>query len=88
MFLKRQFLGSGKIGKINKVEMIFVEILRSNSVTRQVNFSKTKTVRKCQKLSILAACKNLKFCIQTVLPDRSILIGQKIGGKCEMRHFE
>ena len=32
-------------------------------------------------------------CGQTVLPDRSVLIGPKIGGKCQnsknqMRHFD
>ena len=48
---------------------------------------------KCQNCSILASIWKPKVCSQVVLPDRSILIGSKIGGKCqnvkiEMRHFK
>ena len=57
-------------------------IICSNSVTRQVNFSKTKSSGKCQKSNI-----------QVWKPERAILKGQKISSgkyhnwKTEMRHF-
>ena len=36
------------------------------------------TVKKCQKWSILASFWNPEACGQTVLPDRSVLVGQKL----------
>ena len=42
----------------------------------RLHFEWTKINEKCQKLSIWATIKNLK-CSQIVLPDRSLLIGQK-----------
>ena len=41
----------------------------------------------------LASFWKPEACGQTVLPDRSVLVGPKIGGKCQnskiqMRHFE
>ena len=43
-----------------------------------------------QKLSILAVFWISEACGQTVLPDRSLLIGQKLvkNAKIQMRHFE
>ena len=46
-----------------------------------------------QKWSILARFWRLEACGQMVLPDRSILVGQKLVGKCQnskiqMRHFK
>ena len=42
----------------------------------------------CPKLSILASFWKPKACDQTVLPDRSVLIGEKLVGNTKMRHFE
>ena len=59
----------------------------------RLHFEWTKVNSKCQKWSILPSFWKLEACGQTVLPERSVLKGQKIGGKCqnskiEMRHFE
>ena len=52
----------------------------------------TKVLLKCQKWSILASFWKSETCGQTVLPDTSILKGQKNDGKCQnsktqMRHI-
>ena len=41
-------------------------------------FEWTKILQKCQKWTILATFRKSKSCSQTVLPDKSILIGQKM----------
>ena len=41
----------------------------------------TKFTKNAKKLAILRVLKTVP-CGETVLPDRSILIGRKIGGKC------
>ena len=48
-----------------------------------------KFIQKCQKYSILASFWKPEACGQTVLPDRSVLIGQKLvqNAKIQMRHF-
>ena len=45
---------------------------------------------KMPKMLNLASFRKLEACGQTVLPDRSILIGQKLveNAKIQMRHFE
>ena len=43
-----------------------------------LHFEWTKVNKKCPKLSILASFCKSEACGQTVLPDRSILIGQKL----------
>ena len=50
-----------------------------------------KFIKNCQKWSILASFWKPKICGQTVLPDRSVLIRQKVAGKrqkVQMRDFE
>ena len=47
------------------------------------HFKWTTVHQKCQKWSILVSFWKSKACSQTVLPDRSILIGHKIGRKCQ-----
>ena len=53
------------------------------------HFEWTKVSSKCQKWSILASFGKPEACGQTVLPDRSVLIGQKLvqNAKIQMRHF-
>ena len=53
-------------------------------------FEWTKVNLECQKCSILASFRKPEACGQTVLPDRSLLIGQKLveNAKIKMRHFE
>ena len=49
-----------------------------------------KLIKNAKKWSILANFWKPKACGQTVLPDRSILIGQKLveNAKIQMRYFE
>ena len=52
-----------------------------------------KFIKKCQKWSIMASFWKAKACGQTVLPDRLVLIEQKLVNyakiqKNQMRHFE
>ena len=55
----------------------------------RLHFEWTKVDKKCQKWSILSSFWNPEACDQTVLPDRSVLIGQKLveNVKIQMRHF-
>ena len=43
-----------------------------------LHFEWTKVHKKCQKQSICASLYKPEACGQTVLPDRSLLIGQKL----------
>ena len=54
-----------------------------------LHFEWTKINQKCQKRSILASFWKSETCGQTVLPDMSVLIGQKLveNAKIQMRHF-
>ena len=52
--------------------------LWSNSVTRQVNFNRPKIGRKCQTGQFWQDFFKPEACGQIVLPDRSILVGQKL----------
>ena len=56
----------------------------------RLHFECSKVNSKCQKWCILACFWKREACGQTVLPDRSVLIGQKLGedAKIQMRHFE
>ena len=59
----------------------------------RLHFEWTKVNSKRQKWSILASFWKPEVCGQTVLPDRSVLIGQKLVEnakikKNQMRHFE
>ena len=49
-----------------------------------------KLIKNAKKGSILASFWKAEACGQTVLPDRSILKGQKLveNAKIQMRHFE
>ena len=49
-----------------------------------------KLIKNGQKWCILASFWKPEACGQTVLPDRSVLIGQKLveNAKIQMRHFE
>ena len=49
-----------------------------------------KLIKNAKKKSILASFWKPEACGQTVLPDRSVLIGQKSveNAKIQMRHFE
>ena len=50
--------------------------------------SAQKLIKNCQKWSNLASFWKLKACGQTVLPDRSVLIGQKNGGNAKIQKFK
>ena len=54
----------------------------------RLHFERTKVNQKCPKWSILAGFWKPEACGQTVLPDRSVLIGQKINGKCQNSKIE
>ena len=59
----------------------------------RLQFDWTNVSQKCQKKSILASFCKPEACGQTVFPDRSFLIGQKLVEnakikKNQMRHFE
>ena len=56
----------------------------------RLHFERTKVNKKCQKWSILASFLSPEACGQTVLPDRSVLIGQALveNANIQMRHFE
>ena len=47
------------------------------------NLSGQKLIKNAKNGPILASFWKPEACDQTVLPDRSILIGQKIGRKCQ-----
>ena len=81
-----------KLIKMPKV-VNFGDILKtwsfgSNSVTRQVNFEWAKVNKKCQKWSILASFWKPEALGQTVLPDRSSLIEQKLVEKAKIEKFK
>ena len=52
----------------------------------RLHFECTKVNSKCQKLSILACFWKPEACSQAVLPDRSVLIGQKWGKRPKFRN--
>ena len=56
----------------------------------RLDFERTKIKKKCEKWSILVSFCKPEACGQTVLPDMSVLIGQKMVGnaKIQMRHLE
>ena len=56
----------------------------------RLHFEWTKVNKKCQKWFILARFWKPEACGQTVLPDRSVLIGQKLveNARIQIRHFE
>ena len=55
-----------------------------------LHFECTKVHQKCQISPIFASFGKPEACGQTVLPDRSIFVGQKLedNAKIELQHFE
>ena len=47
-----------------------------------------KFIKKCQKWSIMASFWKAKACGQTVLPDRLVLIGQKLVENAKLKKFK
>ena len=47
-----------------------------------------KLVKNAKNGSIWPVFENLEACGQTVLPDRSVLIGQKLGGNAKIQKFK
>ena len=47
-----------------------------------------KLIKKCQNWSILASFWKAEACGQTVLPDRSVLIGQNLMGNAKIQKFK
>ena len=54
----------------------------------RLHFEWTKVIQKCQKWSILASFWKPDACGQTVLPDRSVLIGKKLVVKTNIQKFK
>ena len=54
----------------------------------RLHFEWTKVNQKCQKWSILASFWKPEACGQTVLPDRSILIVQKLVENAKIQNFK
>ena len=54
----------------------------------RLHFEWTKGNSKCKKWSILASFSKPEACGQTVLPDRSVLILQKLVENAKIQHFE
>ena len=54
----------------------------------RLHFEWTKVNWKCQKWSILERFWKLEACSQTVLPDRSVLIGQKLAENAKIEKFK
>ena len=61
--------------KINHIKSLIQHYEQSEL---RLHFEWTKVNQKCQKLSILASFCKAEACGRTVLPDRSVLIGQKL----------
>ena len=53
-----------------------------------LHFEWTNVNQKCQKWSILASFWKTEACGQTVLPDRSVLIGQKLVGNAKIKRVK
>ena len=62
-------------------------ILHCERSELRLRFECTKVNQKCQNWSILASCLKPEACGQTVLPDRLILIGQKLVEKAKIQKF-
>ena len=54
----------------------------------RLHFEWTKVDQKCQKWSILASFWKPEACGQTVLPDRLILIGQKLAENAKIEKLK
>ena len=54
----------------------------------RLRFEWTKVNQKCPKLSIFASFWKPEACGQTLLPDRSVLIGQKSVENAKIRKFK
>ena len=57
---------------------VFENHRKSLELSLQLHFEQTKVPYKCHKWSILVSLWKPEICGQTVLPDRSISIGQKL----------
>ena len=55
---------------------------------QRLHFEWTKVNQKCQKWSILASFCKPEACCQTVLPDSSVLIGQKLVENAKIQKFK
>ena len=54
----------------------------------RLHFEWTKVNKKCQKMAILTRIRKPEACGQTVLPDRSVLIGQKLVENAKIQKFK
>ena len=65
-------------------------ISRYLKITEKVSFNIewTKVIQECQKWYILANFGKPEACGQTVLPDRSVLIGQKLVENAKIQKFK
>ena len=54
----------------------------------RLHFEWTNVNQKCQNWSILASFWKTEVCSQTVLPERSILIGQKLAKNTKIQKFK
>ena len=63
-------------------------ILHCERSELRLHFEWTKVHEKCQKWSILASFFKLESYGQTVLPDRSVLMGQKLVKKAKNKKLK
>ena len=63
-------------------------ILHCERSELRLHFEWTKVHEKCQKWSILWSFWKPEACGQTVLPDRSVLIGQKLVENAKIQNFK
>ena len=80
--------------------LFFKDRTRSLKITEKVScniaseasyvyiLSGQKSIKKCQKWSILASISKPEACGQIVLPDRSVLIGQKLVENSKTKKFK
>ena len=97
VLIRQKFVENAKIKKFK------FDILRNSwclKITEKVSFniaseasyvyilSGQKLIKKCKKLSIFASFWKPEACGQTVLPDKSVLIGQKFVENAKIKKFK
>ena len=70
--------------KVNASLILFVSVIRMHRSSRCLKITKS-LIQHCERSEV-----RLHFAVKLVLPDRSILIGQKwvVDAEVQIRHFE
>ena len=90
-FVEEEGSTNGRLAHLSRLNFDTVFENHRKSLVLRATF--TKVYQKCRKCSILASFQKPEAYGQTVLPDRSVLIGQKLVEnakmpKIQMRYFE